>query len=102
MESGYAFPTLHGFITGAMIIGLAIGSLIGGAFAKFGKRNCINVANVALSVGTCISIVDRSISQILVGRLLWGAGAGAHAVLIPSYINELSPPEYKGPLACSF
>lgn len=34
---------------------------------------------------------------MLTGRFLWGMAAGVYTVLVPKFINETAPNEYKGP-----
>jgi len=49
---------------------------------------------VLLSVILCM--VD-DIMVIAFGRFLYGMAAGAFTVFVPKFINEVAPPEFKGP-----
>lgn len=52
-------------------------------------------SNLVLSVGSAICLVEN-IWVILIGRLIWGIGAGTFVVFVPKFINETAPNEYKG------
>jgi MFS family permease len=39
----------------------------------------------------------KNIYVVTVGRFLFGLSAGAFSVFVPSYINEVTPTELKGP-----
>lgn len=52
--------------------------------------------NVLVVVSVMVCMVD-DIVVIAFGRFLSGIAAGAFTVVVPKFINELSPPEYKGP-----
>lgn len=87
--------TWSSLITSICSLGAAIGSLTTGPFAKYGKKNCIHVTNVVLTIGCSLTLV-RVKEVVLVGRFLFGFTAGAFSVFVPSFINELVPVELKG------
>lgn len=78
-------------------MGAAVGSLFLGPFAKFGKKNGIHATNIILAVGCSLTLV-KQVYVIFAGRFMFGLAAGTFSVFVPSFINELTPIELKGPL----
>ena len=44
-------------LTAVCQLGAAVGSLSAGAFVKYGKKNCIHVNNILLSVGCALCLI---------------------------------------------
>jgi MFS family permease len=83
-------------ITTLCSLGGAIGSLTSGPFMKYGKKNCILVTNVIVIIGASLTLVKIK-EVVAAGRFIYGLGAGAFSVFVPSFINEITPTELKGP-----
>ncbi len=81
-------------------LGAAIGSLTAGPFTKFGKKNCIHVSNLLLVVGCSLTLVKNNV-VVVIGRFIQGLSAGTFSVFVPSFINEITPTELKGPIGSS-
>jgi MFS transporter, SP family, sugar:H+ symporter len=76
-------------------LGGFVGAIAVGPFLKFGKKTCIHINNIILTIGCLLSIIIN-IYVVTVGRFICGFSVGAFSVLVPSYINEVSPTELKG------
>lgn len=63
---------------------------------KYGKKTCIHAANIILIVGCSLTLVHVK-EVVAAGRFLFGLAAGCFSVFVPSFINELTPTELKGP-----
>ncbi|KAG0122859.1 transporter-domain-containing protein [Tuber indicum] len=80
---------------------LAIGGLVGSVLAApamnaFGRKKIlISSASVFGLAGICKASAGGA-AALTVGRFLGGMAAGTAAVIVPIYINELAPPNYKG------
>jgi MFS family permease len=83
-------------ITTVLSIGLAIGCLTTGPLVRFGKKNCIHFANIFLAIGCGMTLI-RIKEVAAAGRFIQGLAAGSFTVFVPSFINELTPTELKGP-----
>lgn len=83
-------------ITTLSSLGAAIGSLTSGPFMRFGKKNCIHVTNGLVIIGASMTLVKIK-GVVAAGRFIYGLGAGAFSVFVPSFINEITPTELKGP-----
>lgn len=81
-------------------IGMAVGALSSGPLTKFGKKNCIHATNLIVILGCGLCLV-RSLGVVLAGRFLYGLAGGAFSVFVPSFINEVTPTELKGPFGSS-
>lgn len=87
-------------ITTLCSLGAAIGSLASGPFTKYGKKTCIHAANALLILGCTLTLVKVK-AVVAVGRFIFGLAAGGFSVFVPSFINELTPTELKGPFGSS-
>lgn len=75
----------------------ALAAILFGCLADyFGRRVFLLIAIVLFVLGVLESSIAESLSEFIVGRLLFGFGMGAIFVLIPLYIIELSPATYRG------
>lgn len=64
---------------------------------KYGKQKLLLITNLVLIAGNVLAEIDIVALQ-LVGRFFWGLAAGVYTVLVPKFINETAPSEYRGPL----
>ena len=86
----------NGLITSVSALGSAFGSIFSGSPSeKYGKLICMHLTNILVVVGCTITLIKNEFA-ILLGRFLFGVAAGLFSVLVPSFINELSPNEHKG------
>jgi len=81
-------------------LALVIAAIVGPRFYKYGKRNTILWNNLVLLVGTAFSCYDALWSLVL-GRTIFGLGAGYFALICPKFLNEVVPTEYKGSFGSS-
>ncbi|CAN0914401.1 Probable plastidic glucose transporter 1 [Linum grandiflorum] len=92
-------PILEGLVVSIFIAGAFFGSIGCGSLAdKLGCRRTFQVATVPLILGAMISAHAHSLEEILGGRFLVGLGIGVNTVLVPIYISEVSPTQYRGSL----
>lgn len=83
-------------ITTLASLGFAVGCLTTGPLVVIGKKNCIHLANLVLIIGCSLTLVQVK-EVVAVGRFLFGLAGGSFTVFVPSFINELTPNELKGP-----
>ena len=74
-------------ISSAGIVGLTIGSFLGGPMIKLGRRKGALIANVIGIVGGAICMVG-SVPFLIIGRILVGVAAGAYNVIFGKMITE--------------
>ena len=88
------------YVQGICSLGTALGSLFTGPLARFGKKNCMHIANLIVIIGGSLTLV-ANIYVILAGRFLFGFGAGMFAAYVPSFINEITPVELRSSFGSS-
>ena len=85
-------------VTAISPVGAAIGCLFCGPVSqRLGKKLSIHLANVFLIIGCLLPVTYADRYLMLVGRFIFGLSAGAFSVFVPSFINEITPVELKGP-----
>ena len=79
-----------------MPLGAIIGSIIGGILStKIGRKKTCITADLMGIVG-CVIWIFKGTSLILIGRFVCGVVVGINSVIVPVYINEISPPSISG------
>ena len=61
------------------------------------KRTLLLVSDVVMIIGSALSLIDN-MYVISVGRFFFGVSIGHFSVFCPSLMNDLIPPELKGPM----
>lgn len=85
-------------VTAISPIGAAIGCLFCGPVSqKLGKKLSIHLANVLLVIGCVLPVTYINRYLMVAGRFIIGLSVGAFSVFVPSFINEITPVELKGP-----
>lgn len=79
-------------ITGS-VLGVAIGAIFGGKIIASGRRRTIFTYNVVSILGSLISLVPN-LYAIVIGRLIFGFGAGVLVTACPKIVEETVPAHY--------
>jgi len=91
--------SLLGVIAGAALLGMFIGSIIGGTLAdRIGRRGTLVWALFISGLFFLISSTAWNFASLLVMRLLTGIGLGAIIPTISTLITEFSPSKVRGTL----
>ena len=92
--------SLLGVIAGAGLLGMFIGSIIGGSLAdRFGRRGTLVWALFISGLFFLISSTAWNFTSLLVMRVLTGIGLGAIIPVISTLITEFSPSKVRGTLS---
>ncbi|KAL2485371.1 putative plastidic glucose transporter 1 [Abeliophyllum distichum] len=90
---------LEGLVVSIFIGGAFIGSISCGSIVdKLGCRRTFQLATIPLILGAIVSAQAHSLNEILCGRFLVGLGIGVNTVLVPIYISEVAPTNFRGSL----
>ena len=90
-EYGYDSPALQkGVLTGIMMFGATIGSVLSGPLVKLGGRKGLVVSDAIAIIGTLLFIA-KNYYACVVGRFICGLSVGIYSSLCPAYIASLSP-----------
>jgi MFS family permease len=78
-----------------------IGCLLGSIFIigygdKLGRRRAVLLGSVIMLIGTAIQASSFEIGQLIVGRIVTGAGNGMNTSSIPVWQSEMAPPRIRG------
>ena len=79
-------------ITGS-VLGVAIGAITGGNIISHGRRKSILVYSIVSIIGSLLSLVNN-LPAIIIGRLIFGFGAGVLVTACPKIIEETVPAHY--------
>ena len=80
-----------------MVLGAFLGSGFTGLLSNFlGRRQCIWIACLICAVANVIMMVTTDIGVLYFGRLLVGIANGLFFTVSQLYIQECSPPKYRG------
>ncbi|XP_057777269.1 probable plastidic glucose transporter 1 [Salvia miltiorrhiza] len=95
-----------GFEANSFLEGLVVSIFIGGAFIgsiscgylvdKLGYCRTFQLVTIPLVLGAIVSAQAHSLEEILFGRFLVGLGIGVNTVLVPIYISEVAPTNFRG------
>jgi MFS family permease len=90
-------------VVGTLLAGALVGSAVAAPMANtFGRRTCILLAGALYWQGTLLEAFAYDLRTLLFGRCLVGVAVGVATMVVPLYVMELAPNEYRGPLvACS-
>lgn len=87
---------LQAFISTAIFIGAATGSMTGGFFTKYGRRGMILMSMIIFIIGMISSTTSNSFSALLWARLISGYAVGLVSFCIPTYMSEMTPAAVRG------
>ncbi|KAM3475976.1 hypothetical protein MY5147_003470 [Beauveria neobassiana] len=86
-------------ITSATALFALIASPISSILAdRLGRRRVILYADVLFVAGALLQAASSTVSLMVVGRCMVGAGVGAASFVVPLYIAEVAPAQHRGRL----
>ncbi|MBT1191221.1 sugar porter family MFS transporter [Rhodococcoides kroppenstedtii] len=89
----------EGFVVSILIVGAAIGALIGGRLSdRFGRRHNILLLAGIFVVGTLGCVLAPNWEILAVFRFVLGLAVGGASATVPVYLAEVSPFEKRGSL----
>jgi major inositol transporter-like SP family MFS transporter len=92
-------PFTEGMVTSSLLLGAALGSLIGGRLSDArGRRRNILLLAVMFFVGALGCTLAPNTEFMIVARFGLGLAVGGASVTVPVYLAEISPAERRGRL----
>ena len=76
--------SIYNLAGGIMALGVAFFAM------KIGRKNTIQLGNLLLCIGAVLQASSYSVAQIMVARIIAGAGIGCIAAAVPAYMAEMS------------
>jgi len=77
----------------APTIGITLGATIAGNMMKNGRRTAFLIFPLVAIIGSIMSVIDNYFVMI-VGKILFGVGAGVCITVAPRVLEETIPHEY--------
>ncbi|KDN46946.1 hypothetical protein RSAG8_04023, partial [Rhizoctonia solani AG-8 WAC10335] len=86
---------------GLVITMYPIGQIVGCLFAapvmdRFGRKGGMLCGSLIVLIGTMLLTAAQNKGMFMAGRLLSGTGVAVAANAAPSYVTEMSPPQWRG------
>jgi sugar porter (SP) family MFS transporter len=89
----------EGYITFFLLIGAAIGAMLGGRAADaVGRKRLIMVMATVFIIGAAGCVTAFNLESLLFFRFTLGLAVGASSVVVPTYLAEVAPHEKRGSL----
>lgn len=93
-------PVTEGLVTATLLIGAAVGAVIGGRVNdNLGRKKVLTIVAVIFFVGTLGCVFAPNLAVMLPSRFILGFAVGAASVTVPVYLAELAPTERRGTLS---
>ena len=90
-------PSQLSIIVAAVLGGGALATLVSGTLADwFGRKIMILVAAIIFIIGILILINSSTYLGVLAGRLTQGVGVGIVTIIVPLYLVETLPTQFRG------
>ncbi|MQA11686.1 MAG: sugar porter family MFS transporter [Pseudonocardiaceae bacterium] len=92
-------PFTEGLVTSSLLLGAALGAVVGGKLAdRRGRRRNILALAVLFFVGALACTFAPNTEVMVVARFVLGLAVGGASVTVPTYLSEISPAERRGRL----
>jgi MFS transporter, SP family, major inositol transporter len=91
-------PLTEGLVTSSLLLGAALGAVVGGRLDRRGRRRTILALAVIFLVGTLGCTFAPSVTIMVISRFVLGLAVGGASVTVPTYLAEVSPAERRGRL----
>lgn len=87
----------EGRVTAMLLVGAAIGALLGGRVADWwGRRMTLLVNGVIFCAGSIWCALAGSVAELATARIFLGVAVGAVSIVVPMYIAEKVPATVRG------
>lgn len=93
-------PLSEGVVTSSLLLGAAIGAILGGRLADVvGRRLTILALASMFFIGTLACVFSPNFEVMAVARFLLGLAVGGASVVVPVFLAEIAPAERRSTLA---
>ncbi|RDB19823.1 Lactose permease [Hypsizygus marmoreus] len=99
LDAGGGVGTVTAIIFGIYSIGSIVGVSIAGPVAdRFGRRGGMFLGSFIIIIGAIVVTIAKNTHYLLGGRFVLGFGVAITTTAAPSYVVEMSPPQWRGRL----
>eukprot|EP01071_Lankesteria_metandrocarpae_P004354 Lankesteria_metandrocarpae@DN3499_c0_g1_i1.p1 len=93
----HQFGVYAGWVQNGMLIGGAVGCIVGGLLVN--KVGCVAAflfTNAVSALGVIMGIGANDFGLLMASRMVQGLAVGVVSVVVPTYIAEMTPPNHRG------
>jgi sugar porter (SP) family MFS transporter len=88
-----------GWTASSALVGCIVGAACAGTISdRLGRRKAMLVAAILFGISAVGSAIPRTLTELIIARILGGIGVGMASMLSPLYIAEVSPARIRGRL----
>jgi len=92
-----------GFSVSVLYVGSILGSIFGGILCdNLGRWNTIQIQNILFVIGALLSGLANNFIILCFGRFIIGIASAISGIADVPYLNEISPPAYRGFLSSQY
>lgn len=96
-------PNQEGIFVSSALIGCIVGVIFTGSFSdKYGRKPALIVASILFLVSAIGCGLSTSYIMLILFRGLGGIGVGIASIVVPLYIAEISPSQFRGRAVTSY
>lgn len=96
-DAGGGVGTTTAIIFGMYSIGNIAGVVIAGPVTDIlGRRGGMSIGGFIIMIGAAVITASRNVHYLLAGRFVLGFGVSITTTAAPSYVVEMSPPQWRG------
>ncbi|KFY54942.1 hypothetical protein V496_07136 [Pseudogymnoascus sp. VKM F-4515 (FW-2607)] len=97
--SVYSDPVLKGWVVSCLQLGAWLGALANGPLANaISRKYSLTVAAFLFTLGSAICAGAQNVVYLFTGRIIAGFAVGQISHVVPLYMAEISPSEFRGAL----
>jgi sugar porter (SP) family MFS transporter len=90
----------QGIVVSAILLGAIIGAAVISPLSdKYGRRKMVLFAAVIFALGSTFSALSGNVIALTLSRILLGIAVGGASALVPLYLAEMAPTQYRGTLS---
>ncbi|AIM37981.1 sugar:proton symporter [Sphingobacterium sp. ML3W] len=90
-------PNQEGIFVSSALIGCIVGVLFTGSFSdKYGRKPVLTVASILFLISAIGCGVSSTYLMLIIFRSIGGIGVGIASIVVPLYIAEISPSQFRG------
>ncbi|KXN92315.1 Lactose permease [Leucoagaricus sp. SymC.cos] len=98
-DAGGGVGTTTAIIFGMYSIGSIVGVVIAGPITDaLGRRGGMSIGGFIIIIGAAVISAAKNVHYLLAGRFVLGFGVAISTTAAPSYVVEMSPPQWRGRL----
>ncbi|KZS98938.1 general substrate transporter, partial [Sistotremastrum niveocremeum HHB9708] len=89
--------TVFSVVTASFTVGGLVGSLMAGhLLSQYGRKGALKFSSGLVASGAALMTGATSVTLLLIGRTLCGAGAGLGICVVPIFLSEIAPLRIRG------